>query len=414
MMAKSQIPNPKSQNLLRRLAAYVGSGFSRTRERERRELAGALRKLADAQRDQQTRLEGRIGALADRIGQRATAKDANEILHAIRALTAETGEEGSADAKLYEALDEIARGSGPIVAGPWTGEVGFELLYWIPFVDWFRTRWRVPAERFVIISRGGVESWYGMPGARYADIFSVLPPDTFRARTDPDAHKQREVSALDRELVDAVANRLRITDAAALHPRLMYRAFAPFFRDEAGFGLVQRLTSHRPMPPLDDPATAGLPAEYIAARFYFSDCFPDTAANRALAQSVLEGISQRMPVVLLDPGLRVDDHADYAPSATSNIISIAAGLAPERNLAVQSAVISRARAFVGTYGGYSYLAPFYGVPAVGLYSERAFKLHHLHVAQRVFERLGSATVMAIDTAHVGLVHGVTGVTEVTE
>ena len=395
---------------LRRLTRYVVSGFlsavasakavSRTRQRER-ELAGALRKLADAQRDQLTTLEGRIGVLADRIGQRATAKDANEILHAIRSLVREAeGEALRPDAKLYEDLDAIAKGSGPIVAGPWTGEVGFELLYWAPFLEWFRARWRLPAERFVIISRGGVESWYGMPGARYADIFSIMPPASFRARTDPDAHKQREVSELDRELVQTVTEGLGLKDAAHLHPRLMYRTFAPFWRDEAGFGLIQQFTSHRPMPPLGDPAAAGLPPEYVAARFYFNDGFPDTAANRALAQSIVEGIAQRIPVVMLDPGLRVDDHADYAPAAAPRVLSIAAGLAPERNLAVQSAVISRARAYVGTYGGYAYLAPFYGVPAIGFYSERAFKLHHLHVAQRVFERLGRATVMAIDTAHV--------------
>ena len=81
--------------------------------------------------------------------------------------------------------------------------------------------------------------------------------------------------------------------------------------------------------------------------------------------------------------------------------------APERNLAVQSAVISRARAFVGTYGGYSYIAPFYGVPSVGFYSQESFKLHHLYVAQRVLEQLGGATVTAVNVAHAGLVHAAT-------
>ena len=27
--------------------------------------------------------------------------------------------------------------SEPILVGPWLGEVGFELLYWIPFLRWF-------------------------------------------------------------------------------------------------------------------------------------------------------------------------------------------------------------------------------------------------------------------------------------
>ncbi len=370
------------------------------------DVARSIRKLTEAQRDQTTALQSRLNALADLVGQRSTSKDATEIVHSVRALAASIDAPDS-DAKLFEALDGIAKGTGPIIAGPWTGEVGFEILYWVPFLEWFRTRWRVPAERFVIVSRGGVESWYGMSGARYADIFSTMPPQTFRERTDPDAHKQREVSPLDQEIVDGVSQRLGLDGAALLHPRLMYRAFAPFWKDEAGFGLIERFTSHRSLAPVNDPVVASLPSEYIAARFYFSDCFRDTPANRALARSVIGRLSERVPVVLLNPGLRVDDHADYAAAASNRVISIETGLAPERNLAVQSAALSHARGFVGTYGGYAYLAPFYGVPAVGFYSDRAFKLHHLHVAQRVFERLGSATVMAIDTAHVELVHLVT-------
>lgn len=390
-----------------------GSGFAGFlrrlaggRDREMEDVARSIRKLTEAQRDQTTALQSRLNALADLVAQRSTSKDATEIVHSVRSLAASIDAPHS-DTKLHEALDAIAKGAGPIVAGPWTGEVGFEILYWIPFLEWFRTRWRVPAQRFVVISRGGVEPWYGMSGARYADIFSIMPPQAFRERTDPDAHKQRDVSALDQELVDSVSERLGVSGATLLHPRLMYRAFAPFWRDEAGFGLIERFTTHRALSPVSDPILSSLPSEYVATRFYFSDCFRDTAANRALAKSVIEEISRRMPVVLLNPGLRVDDHSDYTASPSGRVISIEAGLSPERNLAVQSAVISHARGFVGTYGGYAYLAPFYGVPAVGFYSDRAFKLHHLHVAQRVFERLGSATVMAIDTAHAELVHSVT-------
>jgi hypothetical protein len=36
---------------------------------------------------------------------------------------------------LRQALQGI-EGTGDIIAGPWTGEVGFELLYWIPFLNW--------------------------------------------------------------------------------------------------------------------------------------------------------------------------------------------------------------------------------------------------------------------------------------
>jgi hypothetical protein len=43
------------------------------------------------------------------------------------------------------------------------------------------------------------------------------------------------------------------------------------------------------------------------------------------------------------------------------------------------------------------------VSALAFYSERTFKPHHLHLAQRVFDRLGGAAVVALDVAHLPLV-----------
>ena len=42
---------------------------------------------------------------------------------------------------------------------------------------------------------------------------------------------------------------------------------------------------------------------------------------------------------------------------------------PRENLHVQSAIVAGASAFVGTYGGFSYLAPFLGVPSTAYYSD---------------------------------------------
>jgi hypothetical protein len=108
-----------------------------------------------------------------------------------------------------------------------------------------------------------------------------------------------------------------------------------------------------------------------------------------------------MPVVVLNTPFAVDDHRDAAPEG--RVITISDHMVPERNLAVQSAVIARARAFVGTYGGYSYLAPFHGVSSVAFYSQRTFKSQHLHLADRVFDRLGGATLMPLEVAAVSLV-----------
>ncbi|MGE3404890.1 MAG: hypothetical protein AB7K63_20055, partial [Vicinamibacterales bacterium] len=50
-------------------------------------------------------------------------------------------------ARIERELDALARHRGPIVAGPWLGEVGFELLYWVPFLAWFAERYAVAPGR---------------------------------------------------------------------------------------------------------------------------------------------------------------------------------------------------------------------------------------------------------------------------
>jgi hypothetical protein len=77
----------------------------------------------------------------------------------------------------------------------------------------------------------------------------------------------------------------------------------------------------------------------------------------------------------------VDDHpvcqiGELAVQAIDDLLT------PERNLLVQSAVIAGARRFVGSYGGFAYLAPSYGIPTHSYYSEQdRFARCHLQLAQ---------------------------------
>ena len=54
---------------------------------------------------------------------------------------------------------------------------------------------------------------------------------------------------------------------------------------------------------------------------------------------------------------------------------------------MQSAIVAGASRFVGTYGGFSYLAPFCGVPATVYYSDAAgFSMRHLVMARSALTR----------------------------
>jgi len=345
------------------------------------------------------RLQGQVADLAQQVARQPTAKDLRELQQAVRSLSNQSERD---DKRMFDTLDQIASSGKPVVIGPWTGEVGFELLYWIPFLEWVRTRWDIRA-RELVISRGGVESWYGTPSSAYADAFSVVGPDEFRAATGEEKRKQRRIGTFDERILGAVVQQRGLDQFETLHPGMMYRAFAPYWNDEAGYARIDQFTRYRPLEPPAAERPQGLPHEYVAVRFYFSASFPATEENRLFARTVIASLAERIPVVLLNPGFSVDDHDDVAPPAAGRVFTIADQLTPGRNLAVQSAVIGGARALVGTYGGYSYLAPLYGVPAVAFYSKRSFKSHHLHAAQRAFESMGAAALVPLDVAQAGLV-----------
>jgi hypothetical protein len=308
------------------------------------------------------------------------------------------GEREAIREQVYRRLDVMARRSGPVIIGPWTGEVGFELLYWAPFVRWALRKFRIPAERVTIVSRGGTAAWYGVTGTRYIDALSVVTPEEFRAGTAGETKKQRVFSAFDRRVVRAVRREVP-GSVSLLHPGLMYSMYMPYWKQQESIAWVTQAADYARIaaPATGDLATR-LPAEYVAVRFYFSDCFPDTAANRDLVRGLVASLSRDVPVVLLGSGLMVDDHRDVAIGQTPRVLSIEDAMRPETNLAVQTAVIAGARAFVGTYGGFSYLAPLCGVPSVAVYSDYTYFAHHLETARLVFDAVSAASFTSIDAA----------------
>ena len=308
--------------------------------------------------------------------------------------------------RLRKRLSRVRKSTRPVVIGPWSGEVGFELLYWIPFVTWAVETAEIAPERIVVVSRGGPESWYAHLGGRYVDALSFMSPDAFRAHPQ-EQKKQRRVGPFDRDLVRRAIRAAGLSRPMLLHPGAMYKLFYPFWKQRTTVLRIDRHTRPRLMGRPQVPALQGrLPSDYVAVRFYFSDSFPETAENRAFVESTLRGLAETTDVVLLNTAFRVDDHSDYARQGSSRVHVVDDLMTPARNLDLQTAVIAGARAFVGTYGGYAYLAPLCGVPALAFYSVRdTWFAHHLEVAERVFRALGAAPLATLDVRAAALLQG---------
>ena len=299
-------------------------------------------------------------------------------------------------------IDKLHKGDRPLIVGPWLSEVGFEILYWLPFLNWVKTYRHFDPERLIIVSRGGVAPWYEGLGARYIDVFDFFTPEQLKQRNKEriaeGQMKQRVLTEFDREVVKLVKLAVERRDAEIFHPMYMYRLFYPYWKSRASINLVESFASFERLPPIDrSDVAAKLPDRYVAVRFYYNSAFPETEANRDFVRRLLTRITESTDVVLLNPGFRVDDHSDLRPDVSRRVHSIDHLLEPRNNLQVQTKVISGASAYIGNYGGLSYVPPFYGVRSLAFYSSPEHVApHHLDLMNRAAAKLKRGSFVALD------------------
>jgi hypothetical protein len=291
-------------------------------------------------------------------------------------------------------LARIVRDGRPIVAGPWCSEIGFELLYWIPFLRSALERGAVDPARVTVVSRGGAEPWYRDVGVHYVELLDLFREDELkewltRRVESSRTQKQMAVGPFEREFRSRAGDALP-DDFALLHPSLMYELFTPFWAGRRSVELVSSWTRWGPLPPARGRRTEELPSwlpdDYVAVKAYFTKPFPDTAANRDFVARLLSSLARGTNVVLLSSGVDIDDHSEYAVRDGA-VQTISAHMTPPDNLAVQTDVIAGARALVTTYGGFSYLGPLLGTPTVSFLSTDNFKPTHLQVLELMLRGL---------------------------
>lgn len=284
----------------------------------------------------------------------------------------------------------------PILCGPFRSEIGFECLYWIPFLNQFRLRYAIDRNRLIAIGRGGSAVWYDMAGT--ADLYEHVPVETVRqwgilASQQTGSLKQQRVEPWERHVCGLTAHALGIPKYHQISPSWMYGLLEPFW---AG-GASQRWLNGRiapqmrmPPPPLKPELQAKLPTGYVAMRWYSRPTWPFKEDLLLWARGFTERIAKGRPVVIID-SFHADDHADLSVGPIPNVTRLSAiiAMSPLDNLAVQSAVIARADAYIGTYGGMSQLAMRFGVPTLALYKEFGQTApEHLSLTQHLSLRTG--------------------------
>lgn len=287
----------------------------------------------------------------------------------------------------------------PIILGPWRSEVGFEALYWLPFLAGLIKRYGWTADRLVAFSRGGAGAWYGC--GQSADLYAFMPPETIRIHTlarmqRTGSVKQTGWDPWERHVVGLAAASLGLSQYHVIHPSWMYRLLAPYWEDKASVRMLAKWLRPDKMPAPALPSGLTLPEKFTAVRFYVRPTWEAHENVQLWTKQLVQKLSDKQPVILLNSAGRYDDHADLIAPHGDRILDISKYLTPQNNLAVQSAVLAKASLYVGTYGGLSQLAVRLGVPTIACYTTwHSTALAHLDLTMRL--SVGSGTPFWLTT-----------------
>jgi hypothetical protein len=149
-------------------------------------------------------------------------------------------------------------------------------------------------------------------------------------------------------------------------------------------------TIAEPLPPL--------PADFVAMKFYTARSFSGDGHHNELLRAVVESVARRHPVVLLGTGLSLDEHEDFLFGGIPGVVNVAASMRPQNNLGVQTAIIQRARRFVGTCGSVAWLAPMLGTETLAVYSDDHLLTSHLYAARHGYASMSAARFVPLDLA----------------
>jgi hypothetical protein len=373
----------RARTAKRTAVAETKRGFKRLRERIRNAFTAARNITAKQQR----RAVWARGWVHKQFRDREDRRQQAATFHVERAIESD--------------IARLVSGTGPIIVGPWLSEVGYEVLYWVPFVRWVRSRYGVAADRLIVVTRGGAACWYADITTNAVELFDVMPPAEYAARNaerssgEGGTIKQRTVSAMDRDIVAAAEERIGARGARLLHPLLMYQLFHQFWLGHRAPAFLDNHTRYARVAAPDVPLPP-LPPRFTAVKFYTAVTLPPTPFIHRTVQSMVLALAQRTPVVMLDTGLTLDDHEDYSFELAARVHSLREHLDPRDNLAVQTAVIGRAESFVGTCGALAWLAPMLGVNTTAVFANPEFLHGHLQVARRVYANIGGGRFSPLD------------------
>src|SRR5204862_2883351 len=131
------------------------------------------------------------------------------------------------------------------------------------------------------------------------------------------------------EILAAVRQRPGQAGAAVCHRSLMCRRLRQCWLGNEAVSYMQEHTRITRVSPRYDGPRPPLPERYAAVKLYSGKAIPDTPEHRRALRALVVQEAARLPVVVLDTQLALDDHADYLFRDVPNVTTLDGWLTPQ-------------------------------------------------------------------------------------
>lgn len=275
-----------------------------------------------------------------------------------------------------------------LVVGPWFSEFGFEVLYWIPFLNQLLSDEKHEKSKVISISRGGIGDLYEPFSKVHINALSVFNRVAWEQITSQVWKKlgglkqssivEEELMALDKLLLGSEKSLGEKT--LLLHPSLLFSMFRPYWRNKSFDPRV--IVDFLSFPEYPKPTSD----QNLVVKLYNR---PSLVISDSKAKKLNELLmSFEYPIKVIAENCYKDDHQIY----DGVFIESMDALKIEdfaNNLRIQLELIKRSKRYIGTYGGLSYFPLYFGITSTGLYAEASkFDYQHLKLAQILAAKYG--------------------------
>lgn len=282
---------------------------------------------------------------------------------------------------------------GRLVLGPWTAEVGYELLYWTPLIEHL-VGIGLPPEA-IPVSRGGTSGWYPNDlRNNYMELFEIISPTEYRAiGLDRQAHGRGLKSAAQDHWDAILADRLRLDAKIQLLQSRFFEFIRPYVYGRAPLKQLLRMLSFsrisQTSTDLPTIAREALPDRFVALSLYNRPTL-NAEGITTTTWEIIKSWSGGLPLIDVSTGLELDDHT--SPHLGSNQPRRPLlGSRADRNLAWQTDLVIASSALVATHGGTAYLGLRCGKDVLALQQRKSWIApNHTAIAQHAARETGGS------------------------